>query len=259
MAAAWALTLLAAGMPAQGSEAKQPPVLWQQFLADHEAATAKYATALQATVASPAYKAAQAKNDDEAMRALREKVKVDDAAFGKRALELGEQLAGDDRVTCLIWAAVHGNDAAISNRVIDAIIKDHVKSARLVNLFENFTALGRQVMPTKAQRLLEDVISDNPHAEVRAWAMYVGARNVARNREATAEQKQQAADWLQQAEVLAAGTDLAGRIAAPKFEKEHLQIGMAAPEIAGADIDGVPFKLSDYRGKVVVLDFWGFW
>ena len=32
-----------------------------------------------------------------------------------------------------------------------------------------------------------------------------------------------------------------------------------APEIEGEDIDGVPFKLSDYRGKVVVLDFWGNW
>ena len=36
-------------------------------------------------------------------------------------------------------------------------------------------------------------------------------------------------------------------------------VGVAAPEIAGRDIDGVPFKLSDYRGKVVVLDFWGDW
>jgi hypothetical protein len=24
-------------------------------------------------------------------------------------------------------------------------------------------------------------------------------------------------------------------------------------------MDGVPFKLSDYRGKVVVVDFWGHW
>jgi hypothetical protein len=32
-----------------------------------------------------------------------------------------------------------------------------------------------------------------------------------------------------------------------------------APEIAGEDLDGVPFRLSDYRGKVVVLDFWGDW
>ena len=35
--------------------------------------------------------------------------------------------------------------------------------------------------------------------------------------------------------------------------------GKPAPEIEGKDLDGVPFKLSDYRGKVVLLDFWGHW
>ena len=37
------------------------------------------------------------------------------------------------------------------------------------------------------------------------------------------------------------------------------QVGEAAPDISGVDIDGKEFKLSDYRGKVVLLDFWGFW
>jgi len=37
------------------------------------------------------------------------------------------------------------------------------------------------------------------------------------------------------------------------------QIGTIAPEIEGEDLDGKRFKLSDYRGKVVVLDFWGHW
>jgi hypothetical protein len=32
-----------------------------------------------------------------------------------------------------------------------------------------------------------------------------------------------------------------------------------APEIEGTDQDGKSFKLSDYRGKVVLLDFWGNW
>ena len=36
-------------------------------------------------------------------------------------------------------------------------------------------------------------------------------------------------------------------------------VGALAPEIAASDLDGVPFKLSDYRGKVVLLDFWGNW
>lgn len=43
------------------------------------------------------------------------------------------------------------------------------------------------------------------------------------------------------------------------FEIKHLGIGKTAPELSGEDIDGVKFKLSDYRGKVVVLDFWGHW
>ena len=37
------------------------------------------------------------------------------------------------------------------------------------------------------------------------------------------------------------------------------KIGNRAPEISGEDIEGVAFKLSDYRGKVVGLDFWGDW
>ncbi len=38
-----------------------------------------------------------------------------------------------------------------------------------------------------------------------------------------------------------------------------LEIGMAAPEIRGLDTGGGPMRLSDFRGKVVVLDFWGDW
>jgi hypothetical protein len=38
-----------------------------------------------------------------------------------------------------------------------------------------------------------------------------------------------------------------------------LAVGQPAPEIAGEDLAGVAFKLSDYRGKVVMLDFWGDW
>jgi len=38
-----------------------------------------------------------------------------------------------------------------------------------------------------------------------------------------------------------------------------LRVGKEAPEISGKDLEGKEFKLSDYRGKVVLLDFWGNW
>jgi thiol-disulfide isomerase/thioredoxin len=40
---------------------------------------------------------------------------------------------------------------------------------------------------------------------------------------------------------------------------EGVQSGKPAPEITGTDINGNPFRLSDLRGKVVVLDFWASW
>ena len=47
--------------------------------------------------------------------------------------------------------------------------------------------------------------------------------------------------------------------AAAKKTVEGTQVGNSAPEIEGNDLDKVAFKLSDYRGKVVMLDFWAGW
>ncbi|MEM9801736.1 MAG: hypothetical protein AAGA20_15530 [Planctomycetota bacterium] len=37
------------------------------------------------------------------------------------------------------------------------------------------------------------------------------------------------------------------------------QVGRVAPNFVGRTIDGHQFSLEDYRGKVVLLDFYGFW
>jgi peroxiredoxin len=37
------------------------------------------------------------------------------------------------------------------------------------------------------------------------------------------------------------------------------RVGQLAPEIDGKDLEGQPLKLSDFRGKVVLLSFYGEW
>jgi hypothetical protein len=53
--------------------------------------------------------------------------------------------------------------------------------------------------------------------------------------------------------------ELASQAKELTFVVNKLSIGRKAMEIEGEDLDGKTFKLSDYRGKVVVIDFWGNW
>jgi len=54
-------------------------------------------------------------------------------------------------------------------------------------------------------------------------------------------------------------TTLGKQAASGLYEIRNLAVGKPVPEIEGSDLDSVAFKLSEYRGKVVLLDFWGNW
>jgi len=41
--------------------------------------------------------------------------------------------------------------------------------------------------------------------------------------------------------------------------EEELAIGQPAPDIIGTTVDGEEIRLSDFLGKVTVIDFWGDW
>ncbi|MEO0650171.1 MAG: hypothetical protein AAFZ65_05795 [Planctomycetota bacterium] len=55
------------------------------------------------------------------------------------------------------------------------------------------------------------------------------------------------------------GTPAAGEAAAALYELKNLAIGAVAPDFESVTAAGDAFKLSDHRGKIVVLDFFGFW
>lgn len=54
------------------------------------------------------------------------------------------------------------------------------------------------------------------------------------------------------------GDTVAEQAKAELFEIRHLSVGKEAPDIEGEDQNGKQFKLSDSRGKVVLLDFWSY-
>jgi thiol-disulfide isomerase/thioredoxin len=56
---------------------------------------------------------------------------------------------------------------------------------------------------------------------------------------------------------LSRGLTLAEAARSDAYEIRHLSVGKKAPEIVGEDLDGAKLRLSDFKGKVVVLSFWG--
>ncbi|MBI5424005.1 MAG: redoxin domain-containing protein [Opitutae bacterium] len=53
--------------------------------------------------------------------------------------------------------------------------------------------------------------------------------------------------------------DIAAATPKPEPRVEMLKIGAVAPDFVSQTVDGKDVKLSDFRGKVVILDFWATW
>jgi hypothetical protein len=258
-----ALFALAAVVPAQAGkgQAATAKAEYDKLVAEWKAESKTAQDAVKSVMESEAYKAAAAAKDSAKMRELTGAVKrPDPKAYGQRALKGADQF-GNDGLQFLIYAANNfpgsAADKSTAEGIVERVSKRFLSNPKLVELLEQPNRLVGVVGTDAGNEFLAKVVSDSKDDQLKAWALYWQGTLLGRGKP-TEEQQAKATELLAAAEKLAKG-DLADRIAAPQFQKEHLQIGMEAPDIVGEDIDGVPFKLSDYRGKVVVIDFWGYW
>jgi cytochrome oxidase Cu insertion factor (SCO1/SenC/PrrC family) len=106
---------------------------------------------------------------------------------------------------------------------------------------------------------LRKMIEKSPHKAVRAAAQFSLGCGLMAGEKATEAQKAEGKKLLEGVRKDYADTEFAKRAEGQLFEIEHLQVGKLAPDVEATDQDGKKFRLSEYRGKVVVLDFWGFW
>jgi len=253
------LLVLSAFLPGQAGEAQAAAATaeYEKMVAAWKAETQASRDAVKKVQATEEYQAAQKAKDTAKIRELTSAVKRPDAkALGERALKLADQF-GDDGLRFLTFAASNAVDKDVAKGIVDRVRTKYGKLPALAGLLESPMGLLQAIGDEEALALLEGIAKDNPDGQCKAWSLYWQSVMLGRGKPSD-EQKAKAAQLVAEAEKFAIG-DLADRLAAPRFQQENLQIGMTAPDIVGEDIDGVAFKLSDYRGKVVVLDFWGYW
>ncbi|HMC89988.1 MAG TPA: hypothetical protein VKI17_10595, partial [Gemmataceae bacterium] len=114
--------------------------------------------------------------------------------------------------------------------------------------------------PAWAEKHLRTLYAKNPSDDIRHQAKFSLA-SVLKNKDAASQPE---AEKLFQSVIEELGKNAAKNpiVQQAQAELDDMKVrglGRPAPEIAGNDLDGKAFKLSDYKGKVVLLDFWGFW
>lgn len=181
--------------------------------------------------------------------------------FVAKAREHAKQYAGtEDAVPFLLFLTMRGgNDRAVLQDAAKALVKDHAGSPQIAQFVQFLPRIGERALGGDAEvrAAFDSVLAANKDAKVLAAAHY--ARGSMAVQLATSDEERAAgkADLLKAAEL--GDARMKAEAEGAIYELEHLQVGCTAPEVEGKDTDDVPFKLSDYRGKVVMLDFWGFW
>jgi peroxiredoxin len=161
------------------------------------------------------------------------------------------------------WILLNTPDGPEVERAADLVVRNHVRSTNLVQLCDGITRMRHR----SAVPLLRAILRENPDSTVKAHACFALAMLLKGQANATADNQavQEAGELFDRITrefgqvVNLDGSPLADQAKTELFELRRLGVGQPAPEIEGQDLDGRKMKLSDYRGKVVVLTFWGTW
>lgn len=177
--------------------------------------------------------------------------------YAARFLRLAENCPKDPAAfDALVWVVTRTRSGPAFEKALSIVQDRYFHSDKLARLCD---ALGHSESEA-AKKLLAEILRKNPHREVQGHACLALGRLAKRGDPAAAERYinlvvEKYADlkhWF-------SSTALGDLARAELFETKNLVVGEVAPEIEGADLDDQGFKLSDYRGRVVLIDFWGDW
>jgi hypothetical protein len=265
-------------------KAKTPRERYQALVQEHQKAMQQFMDVYQ-----------KAKTAEERNKLFQEKY-PQPQSYSRRFLEIAESAPQDPAaVDALIWIVQNGRATPEANRAIDQLATSHADNRKLGDIAPN---LVYSLSPS-AEKLLRAIVEKNPDHEAKGRACLALGQYFKQQSELVrmlkADPKQapqveegylaQGGDKALLTQLRQKDPDELTRQSEPMFERaakefadvsqgrrtvgktaqaelnelRNLGIGKPSPEISGEDIDGKPFKLSDYKGKVVVVDFWGDW
>lgn len=168
-------------------------------------------------------------------------------------------LAKDDPATpvgfdCLMVTVQLGGPKGDGDEALRLLVKHHAENDKLANMMPILSRMGPGG-ETALASLREKGGKKVKLAATMALASAMKEASEGPGGDAKAKEAEQLF------EEVAASDDakLAKQAKAELFELRNLAVGKPMPELQSKDLDDKAVKLSDYKGKVVVLDVWATW
>jgi len=141
-------------------------------------------------------------------------------------------------------------------RILEAFAAHHTAKPGITPFSIALTESG----DPKSLPLLEKIIAENPDEPTKGIAA-LGAALILKNLGDAPEVMKKRLTHLRQAIIMAsdqtiAGVSVADIVSDELFVIRHLAKGRTAPDLSGADVSGRVIRLSELRGKTVILLFW---
>lgn len=275
------LALLPALRASDKPEKQTPAQQYQALVKEYETAYQEFREALK-----------KAKTREDQQKVVQEKF-PQPTKYAPRFLELAEKNPKDPvALDALVWVVqnvqtMKSEPDSPRGKAMKILLRDHVGSEKMASVCP---ALRRSV-DEDSRNLLRAVLEKNKHRPAQAQACLALAQqteerlDVAQLLKGQPRMAKEYENFLGKEsvqELLKVGPDKlskeveafyervakdfadvpdgrGGKLGDTAKKKLATLVGKPAPEIAAEDLDGKKFKLSDYRGKVVMLDFWGNW
>ena len=182
-----------------------------------------------------------------------------------------EKLSGKGEGQALLWMATHVQDkfdkdkdkkecAAKKLELFGKLVKDFAGESWSGGIATALGTQGKWLDIEQSDKLVLELAA-NPKAskDTGAAALASIVERIEKDKQPSDAEKKKAEELRARLLKDYDGTPIVERLEATEFRDKFLKEGLPVPDFTTKDVEDVEFKLSDYKGKVVLLDFWGFW